>query len=980
MKRVIVFLLMTFVLFAVTLHLQKGERVLADGYPIAISSNCMSVVALKSDNTVWTWGTNNYGQLGIGNNVWKSTPQIVPNLTGVTKIAMGENHTLALKSDNTVRAWGWNEYGQLGNGNTTNSNSPVGVFNLNGVTAIAAGARHSLALKNDNTVWSWGDNGSGQLGNGSTTGSYTPVQVKVNSSTNLTDITAIAAGAYFSLALKIDGTVWAWGSNNYGQLGIGNTTSQSFAVQVHNLDHISGIAAGSLHAMAFKGTSVYTWGNNYHGKLGFDPVYYPNINEPACLWTDKQVNAIAGNSDNTIALISDGTVWTWGDNSYGQLGINSPPSLRYTPAQITSLSNVTAIGTGYDSSYAINSDGIYAWGYNGCGQLGNGTTSNTYTPTLIREFISSVSRVLFYSGLETTDTLPTWTNYQESNSYVSGYLPGIQPECGYREEGCSQSGVRALMYSGTDNNSSGSFVYFKVFDVNIPVTETTYLNYWIYPQHELGRYVGVDLICTDGFCFRDSGAVNSNGGGMHPASGRGNVNTWTQVNCCIGQWLNGRTIDYIVVAYDHPTDTGQFRGYLDDIMIYDSGIMYKVLGTPFGADPGGSYGYEFGKAFDFTEGTYYNHNSANGGYTGIDVGAGNAYRVPKIRFYPRSGYPSLMVGGKFQGSNTSSTSGYTDLYTITATPSDGWNTVAITNTTPYRYLRYLGPDGSYSNVAEIEFYTYDNPTSSMQLTGTPFGASQSYYGMEYDKAFDSLTSTAYYSYLASNANTGIDLGQGNARRVTSIRFYTEYPTWMQYGAFQGSNTLVDSEFNNLYYFANSPSSGWSEVPVTNLDSYRYLRFWRPYPFVMGEIQFITGPTGLTGNYYDNMDFTNLKVTRTDPTVNFNWSWGAPDPSMGADQFTVRWTGKVQTKYSETYTFYTVTDDGVRLWVNNVLLIDDWNNHGSTENSGTITLNAGTRYDIKMEYFENGGGAISKLYWSSPSQPKEIIPPNRLFPQ
>ncbi|MBV8880790.1 MAG: hypothetical protein JO332_12540, partial [Planctomycetaceae bacterium] len=137
-------------------------------------------------------------------------------------------------------------------------------------------------------------------------------------------------------------------------------------------------------------------------------------------------------------------------------------------------------------------------------------------------------------------------------------------------------------------------------------------------------------------------------------------------------------------------------------------------------------------------------------------------------------------------------------------------------------------------------------------------------------------------------------------------------------------------------------------------------------------------SGLSGAYYDNIDLTNLKLTRTDPTVDFDFGSGSPDPSIGADSFSVRWTGQVQAAASETYTFYTTTDDGVRLWINNVLIIDHWVDQGPTEWSGTIALQAGQRYDLRMEYYENGGGATARLSWSSPSTPKQIIPANRLF--
>jgi hypothetical protein len=138
-------------------------------------------------------------------------------------------------------------------------------------------------------------------------------------------------------------------------------------------------------------------------------------------------------------------------------------------------------------------------------------------------------------------------------------------------------------------------------------------------------------------------------------------------------------------------------------------------------------------------------------------------------------------------------------------------------------------------------------------------------------------------------------------------------------------------------------------------------------------------TGLTGQYYNNVDLSNLVLTRTDPTINFYWGTGSPASSIAADTYSVRWTGEVAPRYSQTYTFYTTSDDGVRLRVNGQLLIDNWTNHGPTENSGTISLQAGQRYNVQLDYYENDVGATLTLSWSSQSQAKQIIPQSQLFP-
>ena len=136
--------------------------------------------------------------------------------------------------------------------------------------------------------------------------------------------------------------------------------------------------------------------------------------------------------------------------------------------------------------------------------------------------------------------------------------------------------------------------------------------------------------------------------------------------------------------------------------------------------------------------------------------------------------------------------------------------------------------------------------------------------------------------------------------------------------------------------------------------------------------------GLTGEYFDNVDFTNRRLIRKDATVNFNWGSGSPDPLIGADTFSVRWTGKLKPQFSETYTFRTTSDDGVRLWIDNQLVINSWVDQAATVRTGTVTLEAGRLYDIRMEYYERGGAAVASLSWSSPSQPLQIIPRARLY--
>jgi Regulator of chromosome condensation (RCC1) repeat len=254
---------------------------------------------MKSDGTVWAWGGNNYGQLGDNSTTQRNVPVQVSGLSGVTAIAVGSAafHSLALKSDGTVWAWGSNATGQIGNNSLTDSHVPVQV--LSGVTAIAAGDSHSLAVKSGGTVWAWGYNGFGQLGNNSTTDSHVPVQV-----VGASGITAIAGGYGHSLALKSDATVWAWGMNGFGQLGNNSITESLVAVQVSGLSGVTAIAGAHYHSLALKsGGTVWAWGYNSNGQLGDTTTTFRKV--PVQVSGLSSVTAIAGGDAHSLALVPD---------------------------------------------------------------------------------------------------------------------------------------------------------------------------------------------------------------------------------------------------------------------------------------------------------------------------------------------------------------------------------------------------------------------------------------------------------------------------------------------------------------------------------------------------------------------------------------------------------------------------------------------------------------------------------------------------
>jgi hypothetical protein len=350
------------------------------------------------------WGGNIQGQLGDGTEVGPEicfvyfvgseqrfaycsvVPVSVNELSGVTAVSAGGEHSLALLSNGTVMAWGRNAEGELGNGTTGGvSNVPVAVKELSGVTAISAGRYYSLALLSNGTVMAWGDNTRGELGNGTTGGvSNVPVAVK-----NLSSVTSISAGEgpnvlgfVHSLALLSNGTVMAWGDNSAGELGNGTTGGVSnVPVAVKNLSSVTAVSAGSGYSLAAltSGTAM-AWGANGRGQLGDGTTTGTNL--PGAVSELSGLTGVSAGAEHSLALLSNGTVMAWGNNSEGQLGNGSNGNTSDVPVAVSGLSGVTAIAAGglpvglqgepeVEHSLALLGNGtVMAWGNNSFGQLG----------------------------------------------------------------------------------------------------------------------------------------------------------------------------------------------------------------------------------------------------------------------------------------------------------------------------------------------------------------------------------------------------------------------------------------------------------------------------------------------------------------------------------------------------------------------------------------------------------------------------------
>jgi alpha-tubulin suppressor-like RCC1 family protein len=349
--------------------LGAGVKQLAAGSTFAL--------ALLGNGTAEAWGANEYGQLATGSSKGPETctssepcstkPQAVTGLSGVRALAAGGAHSLALLSDGTVKTWGLNESGELGSDPSKGpetcgrspftepcSTKPVTVNGLSEVIAVSA-ARASLALLSDGKVMAWGNNEYGQLGIGTTSSTFTPTEVS-----GLSNVVAISAGDDHSLALLSDGSVMAWGLNNDGQLGNGTTTDSSTPVQVSGLKEVVAISAGGFHSLALLANgTVLAWGSDGNGQLG-SGTSLETCGGAKCAKTPTAVNGVSGVSAisaglaHSLALLGEGTVKSWGWDNEGQLGDGAIGESEPVPGPVAGVSGAALIGAGayYGLSYS----------------------------------------------------------------------------------------------------------------------------------------------------------------------------------------------------------------------------------------------------------------------------------------------------------------------------------------------------------------------------------------------------------------------------------------------------------------------------------------------------------------------------------------------------------------------------------------------------------------------------------------------------
>ncbi len=346
----------------------------------SISAGQSFVIAVKTDGNVVSWGANNRSQLGNTNtNIDQPIPVNANSnfVNNIVAVAAGQDHSLAIKSDGTLLSWGSDDDGKLGDGGFFSqgvSDGPKIISGISGIIAVAAGRNFSLALKSDGTVLSWGANGEGELGTGGSVDYTNTSPITIPSLSNVIAISA-ASGSRHALALLSDGTLKGWGLSAAGQLGEpGSKNYQTTPVTISGIDNIVSIATGEYSSWAIKSDgSLFGW--------GISTKAFPNgdqSNTPTFIQGATDIVAVAPGNQHTLALKANGTLLGWGQNVNGELGLGNSSNGQNPGAIAPGLNDIAAIAAGATSSYALTANGkIQSWGADTTGQLGNGGANET---------------------------------------------------------------------------------------------------------------------------------------------------------------------------------------------------------------------------------------------------------------------------------------------------------------------------------------------------------------------------------------------------------------------------------------------------------------------------------------------------------------------------------------------------------------------------------------------------------------------------
>lgn len=372
-----------------TTNLENGTVIfINDIHTHVVSNNCRwygldgRLYAIDEQlESALSWGLNNVGQLGNGNAVTELIPTSVKGqIYDWCQISAGCSHSIGLRPDGTAWAWGSGDQGRLGNNSTVLRSSPVSV--VGGFTdwcRVSAGGLHSLGLRTNGTLWAWGFNGNGQLGDGATTSRLSPVSVIGG----FCDWCQVSAGMRHSIGLRTNGTLWAWGCNAFGELGINCTTSFSSPVSVISGFTWCQVSAGTNFNLAIRNDgTLWAWGWGYCGVLGQGTTVTSRSSPVSVVGGFNDWCQISAGCAHSLGIRTNGTLWGWGSTGQGRVGDNNEAVCKSSPVSVVGgFTDWCCVSAGGEHSMGLRTNGtLWSWGRNGTGALGDGTTVNKSSP------------------------------------------------------------------------------------------------------------------------------------------------------------------------------------------------------------------------------------------------------------------------------------------------------------------------------------------------------------------------------------------------------------------------------------------------------------------------------------------------------------------------------------------------------------------------------------------------------------------------
>jgi len=384
MKRLLLSPILTFVLLTACGNAPPAVEMLGsfEEVKFILAGNATSY-AICQDNYLWGWGSNRVGQIGNGQRLHYDYPQIAhtrilsdviyASSRGQRQRSQTDGHVLAIRGDNSLWAWGENSSGQVGVA-LPPPHQLEPVFIMDNVVAVSAGGAHSMAIRCDGSLWMWGDNTWGQLGNGSGGATFTPEKI-------MDDVIAVSASIFNSAALTSDGSLWVWGPNPLGQIGDGTAYGRTTPTRVKS--DVVAVSLGLHATLAItRDNQLWAWGSNLYGLLGDKVEGYSAY--PIRLM--ENISYVSAGNNFAMAIDTSGVLWAWGNNDAGQLGDGTTTS-RNTPVRIMDGVVSVSAGGGTSTAYALaidNSGALWAWGDNFLAQLGDGTMTGSNVPVRVR--------------------------------------------------------------------------------------------------------------------------------------------------------------------------------------------------------------------------------------------------------------------------------------------------------------------------------------------------------------------------------------------------------------------------------------------------------------------------------------------------------------------------------------------------------------------------------------------------------------------